>query len=212
MTVRTEVRRRRERAAGADVVRSVLDEGLVAHVGITTDAGPVVIPMTYGVAGKVLYLHGSPLSRLRRHLADGVDVCVTVTLLDGVVLARSAFHHSLNYRSAVVFGRARLVDDDAERTTAFRAIVDHVVPGRWDDVRPPSAKEVAGTLVLALGLEEASAKVRSGPPVDDAEDYALPVWAGVVPLTLTPGSPIPDPRLAADVDVPAHAREYSRPG
>ena len=211
-TARTELRRRRERAAGADVVRSILGEGLVAHVGISTDRGPVVIPMTYGLIGDWLYLHGSPLSRLLRNLAAGLDVCVTVTLLDGLVLARSAFHHSMNYRSAVVFGRARLVDDPGERTAAFKAIVDHIVPGRWPDVRTPTIKEAAGTLVLALGLDEASAKVRTGPPLDEEDDYALPVWAGVVPLTQTPGRPIADPRLAADVAVPAYALEYKRPG
>lgn len=208
---RTEIRRRRERAAGQDTVLAVLHEGLLAHVGITTDHGPVVIPMTYGLSGTTLYLHGSRASRLLRALGDAIPVCVTVTLLDGLVLARSAFHHSMNYRSAVVFGTARTVHDDAEKAAAFDAIVDHVVPGRRPEVRPASKKETDATLVLALTIDEASAKVRTGPPIDDEDDYGLPVWAGVVPFTTVAGPPQPDPRLAPDVPVPDHVTAYARP-
>lgn len=210
-SARTEIRRRRERAAGPDTVLAVLQEGLLAHVGITTDHGPVVIPMTYGLSGTTLYLHGSPASRLLRALGDAIPVCVTVTLLDGLVLARSAFHHSMNYRSAVVFGTARVVHDDDEKAAAFDAIVDHVVPGRRAEVRPASAKETDATLVLALTVDEGSAKVRTGPPIDDEDDYARPVWAGVVPLTMVAGPPQPDPRLPLDVPVPDHVTDYARP-
>ncbi|HEY3000125.1 MAG TPA: pyridoxamine 5'-phosphate oxidase family protein [Acidimicrobiales bacterium] len=212
-SARTTVKRqpgrgRYDRAA----VHAVLDEGLVAHVGLVGDSGPVVIPMLYGRDGDRLLLHGSPASRLMRGGSTGLDMCVTVTLVDGLVLARSAFHHSMNYRSVVVFGRATLLTDRHEKLAALDRLVDHIVPGRGADVRPPSEKEVRATLVLALPLDECSVKVRTGDPIDDDEDLDLPVWAGVIPLTTVPGTPVPAADLAAGTPVPAHARTYARPG
>jgi len=189
----------------------ILDEGLVCHVGFVGAAGPVVIPTAYGRNGDTLLLHGSAAGRMLQTVGGGVDVCVTVTLVDSLVLARSAFHHSMNYRSAVVFGRARVVDDFETKYEALRAITEHIVPGRWPDVRPPHPKEMKGTLVLALSLEEASAKVRTGPPIDDEEDYALPVWAGELPLRIVPQTPVADARLVPGVGVPSYVRVYRRP-
>ncbi len=192
-TARTQVRRRPERAhydrAG---IEAILDEGLVAHVGIAVDGQPFVLPMAYARVGDDLYLHGSAASRLLRALSGGAAVCVTVTLLDGLVLARSAFHHSMNYRCVVVLGRAVPVPDGPERDRALAAIVDHAVAGRSALVRPPDRKELAATKVLRLSLEEASAKVRTGPPIDDDRDLDVPVWAGVLPLRLVAGDPCPD--------------------
>jgi nitroimidazol reductase NimA-like FMN-containing flavoprotein (pyridoxamine 5'-phosphate oxidase superfamily) len=188
----------------------ILDEGLVCHVGFVSERGPVVIPTSYARVEDLLYLHGSPASHMLRSLRAGIEACVTVTLLDGLVLARSAFHHSMNYRSAVIFGTAREVTDAAEKLEALRALVEHVVPGRWGDTRSPSAKELRGTLVLALPLEEASVKLRSGPPVDDAEDRALEYWAGVVPLRLEAAEPIPDPELRDGIACPSYATRYGR--
>jgi nitroimidazol reductase NimA-like FMN-containing flavoprotein (pyridoxamine 5'-phosphate oxidase superfamily) len=192
----TRVRRHPERGRyEREVVDAILDAALVSHVGFAVER-PFVIPMIHARVADTLYLHGSPGSRLLRALERGVDVCVTATLVDGLVLARSQFHHSLNYRSAVVLGRARLVGDDDEKQRALRAIVDHVLPGRADDSRGPSPKELLATKVLALAIDEASAKVRTGPPIDDEEDVALPFWSGVVPLTTKPGRPQPvDPDL-----------------
>ena len=212
-TPRSTVRRLPDRAHYERAqVEAILDEGLVCHVGFQVDGQPFVIPTTYARCGDRLYLHGSPASRMLRSLAEGLEVCVTVTLLDGLVLARSAFHHSMNYRSAVVMGRAHAVEDAEERLRALRAFVDHIVPERWGDTRGPSAKELAQTLVLALPIEEASAKVRTGPPKDDEPDYALPHWAGEIPLRLAPGVPVPDARTAADASVPGYASGYARPG
>ena len=191
-------------------VYRILDEAFICHVGFAQDGQPVVIPTGYARVGDRLYLHGSAASRMLRTLASGLDVCVTVTLVDGLVLARSAFHHSINYRSVVIFGRATLVEAEAEKMAALRAFSDQVVPGRWDDVREPNALELKATLVLALPLDEVSAKVRTGPPVDDKEDLSLPVWAGVVPLHLAAGAPIPDLHLAAGIDPPAYALDYRR--
>ena len=208
---RTRVRRRAERGRyDRATVHAILDEGLVCHVGFAVDGQPWVIPTAHARDGETLYLHGSPASRMLRNLSEGVPVCVTVTLLDGVVLARSAFHHSMNYRSVVVVGRARAVDDAEERLRALRALVEHVARGRWADTRRPNARELAQTLVLALPIVEASAKVRSGPPLDDAEDQALPFWAGVIPLALAPGAPTPDPGLAPGIARPAYAADYHR--
>jgi nitroimidazol reductase NimA-like FMN-containing flavoprotein (pyridoxamine 5'-phosphate oxidase superfamily) len=208
---RTEVRRLPERARyDAEVVHGILDEALVCHMGFVRDGQPVVIPTIHARHGDRLYLHGSPANRMLRTLKRQVDVCVTVTLVDGLVLARSAFHHSMNYRSVVAFGSAREVTDPAEKLAAFRALVDHVAPGRWDDVRAPSEKEIRSTLVLALGLVEASAKVRTGPPLDDEDDYALPVWAGELPLRTVPGAPVGDPRLAPGAVVPEHVTGWQR--
>jgi nitroimidazol reductase NimA-like FMN-containing flavoprotein (pyridoxamine 5'-phosphate oxidase superfamily) len=211
-TPRTEVRRLPDRAAyEREVVYRILDEGLVCHVGFVVDGEPFVIPTSYGRDGDVLYLHGSPASRMLRGLKQGPRLCVTVTLLDGLVLARSAFHHSMNYRSAVVVGRAREVTDAEERLRALRALVEHVVPGRWPDARQPNVKELAQTLVLALPIEEASAKRREGGPVDDEEDLSHPAWAGVVPLHLAPGKPQPDDAHATSAPAPAYAIHYRRP-
>jgi len=212
-TERTALRRVPERGSfERERLEEILDEALVCHVGLAGEHGPVVIPMSYARAGDRLYLHGSSASRLLRSLRDGVEACVTVTLLDGLVLARSAFHHSVNYRSAVVFGTARELTDAAEKLAALRAIVEHVVPGRWSDTRGPSAKELARTLVLALPLDEASVKLRTGPPVDDEEDRELDHWAGVIPLRLEAAEPVRDPELRDGIPCPAYATRYGRPG
>jgi nitroimidazol reductase NimA-like FMN-containing flavoprotein (pyridoxamine 5'-phosphate oxidase superfamily) len=195
-TSRTQVKRLPKRGVyDKAAVHAILDEGFVCHVGFTLDAQTYVIPTGYVRVDDRIYIHGSPASRMLGALSQALDVCVTVTLLDGLVLARSAFHHSMNYRSVVVLGKARLVTDPAEKTAALHAFVDHVVLGRWDEVRQPTAKELQSTNVLALALDEVSAKVRTGPPIDDEEDYALPIWAGVVPLRTTAGEPAADPRL-----------------
>jgi nitroimidazol reductase NimA-like FMN-containing flavoprotein (pyridoxamine 5'-phosphate oxidase superfamily) len=208
---RTEVKRLPERARyDTEIVHGILDEALVCHVGFVVDGQPVVIPTIHARRGDRLYLHGSPANRMLRTLKRQVDVCVTVTLVDGLVLARSAFHHSMNYRSVVVFGAAREVSDPVEKLAAFRALVDHVAPGRWDDVRAPNEKEIRSTLVLVLALAEASAKVRTGPPLDDEADYALPAWAGELPLRTVPGAPVGDPRLAPGAVVPEHVTDWQR--
>jgi hypothetical protein len=209
---RTEVRRLPERGSlERALVHAILDEGLVCHVGIATDEGPVVIPTLYARDGEVLYLHGSPASRLLRALSKGAPLCVTVTLVDGLVLARSAFHHSMNYRSAVLFGRARDVEDLEEKRHALRRLVEHVVPGRTPDTRAPNDFEERYTRVLAFEIEQASAKVRSGGPKDDEADLALGHWAGQIPLRLAPEPPIPDPALAPGVAPPPYALRYERP-
>lgn len=205
VTDRTRVRRLSKRANyDRETIHAILDEALVCHVGFVVapegapgGAGaPVVIPTIHWREGDTLYVHGSAASRMLRSLKGGVDACVTVTLIDGLVLARSAFHHSMNYRSVVVFGKAREVTGD-EKTQALEGLVEHVMRGRSRDVRPPNEIELKQTLVLALPLDEASAKIRTGGPVDDEEDYALPIWAGVLPLKLTPGAPIADEGVTA---------------
>jgi len=194
-----------------DTVYGILDEGFICHVGFVINGQPFVIPTGYARVDDKLYIHGSQASRMLRTLANGVDACVTITLVDGLVLARSAFHHSVNYRSVVVFGRASLVSDPEEKNNALFAFSEQVVPGRWDDVRLPTESELKQTTVLCLPLSEASAKVRTGPPVDDEEDYALPMWAGVVPLKLVAEAPVGDPRLPEGVEVPEYAVNYKRP-
>ncbi len=193
-------------------IHAILDEGLICHVGFVVDGQPYVIPTIHVRIGETLYFHGSPASRMLRTMGQGVPVCVTVTLLDGLVLARSAFHHSMNYRSAVVFGTARLVDDPGEKGRALHGLSDHLIPGRWQEVRVPSPQELKATLVLALPIDEASAKARTGPPIDDEEDYALPVWAGVLPLRTVAGEPVADPRLARDQVAPAHVTNHPAHG
>jgi hypothetical protein len=211
-TARTRLRRRPQRGRfERATVQAILDEALVCHVGFADDGHPVVIPMTFARAGDVLYLHGAPKNRMLGLLESGAPACVTVTLLDGVVLARSAFHQSMNYRAVMLFGTAVAVTDPAESDAALRAIVEHVIPGRLADVRPPSPEEVAGTLVLRFPIREASAKIRAGGPLDDEADYAIPTWAGVVPLRLVAGAPEPDARLAAGAKVPPYAERYERP-
>jgi nitroimidazol reductase NimA-like FMN-containing flavoprotein (pyridoxamine 5'-phosphate oxidase superfamily) len=191
-------------------VYDILDEGFICHVGFAVDGNPVVIPTGYARVENRLYIHGSQASRMLRTLSQGVDVCVTVTLVDGLVLARSAFHHSINYRSVVIFGRASLVEDQETKLAALFAFSEHVIPGRWDDVRAPTPEEMKATSVLALELAEASAKVRTGPPLDDEDDYSLPVWAGVIPLRLAAGAPIDDPRLPEGLARPSYVENYQR--
>jgi len=193
-----------------EAVYRILDEGFVCHVGFTIDGQPFVIPTAYGRVGDKLYIHGSAASRTLRSLSGGIPVCVAVTLVDGLVLARSAFHHSINYRSVVILGAATMVEAAEEKMTALRAFTEHVIPGRWDDVREPNEQELKGTSVLALPLVEVSAKVRTGPPKDDEEDMALPVWAGELPLRITAGAPVDDPHLSAGVRPPAYVARYSR--
>ena len=193
-----------------DVVYGILDEAFICHVGFIVEGRPVVIPTAYGRVGDRFYLHGSAANRMLRTAETGVDICVTVTLVDGLVLARSAFHHSINYRSVVIFGRALVVEDSREKFEALRSFTQHVVPNRWSDVREPTDSELKATIVLYLELMEVSAKVRTGPPIDDEDDYAMPVWAGEIPLRLVAGVPIPDPRLAEGIDPPQYVSEYSR--
>jgi uncharacterized protein len=210
-TERTQVRRLPKRGVyDRDAVYRILDEGLVCHIGFVVNGKPIVIPTGYGRKDDTLYIHGSTASRMFRALGKGTDVAVTITLVDGLVLARSAFHHSMNYRSVVIFGRASEVEDSALKVEALQAFTEHVAPGRWKAIRKPNEKELQATTVLALPLEEVSAKVRTGPPIDDEEDYALPVWAGVLPLRFTTGKPLPDDRLPAGIEVPEHVQRYSR--
>lgn len=191
-------------------IDAILDEGFICHVGFAVDGQPYVIPTGYARIGDDLIIHGSSASRMLRNLSKGIDVCVTVTLIDGLVLARSAFHHSMNYRSVVVLGKATLIEDAEEKNKALEALTEHFVPGRWKDVRWPSDLELTATSVLKLPIEEASAKIRTGDPKDDDEDYAMDVWAGVIPLEMTPGRPIDDAKLADGIEVPDYVSRYSR--
>jgi nitroimidazol reductase NimA-like FMN-containing flavoprotein (pyridoxamine 5'-phosphate oxidase superfamily) len=191
-------------------VHAILDEGLICHVGFVLEGQPFVIPTIHARDGEKLYLHGSAASRMLRSLKEGIPVCVTVTIVDGLVLARSAFHHSMNYRSVVALGTARELKGERERLHALKVISEHVLPGRWEDVRRPAKKELAQTLVLELELKECSAKVRTGPPLDDEPDYALKVWAGELPLKLQPGRPTPDSRLPLGVGLPSYLEKIAR--
>jgi len=193
-----------------DTVYAILDEGFICHIGFVVDGQPFVIPTGYARVDDNLFVHGSQASRMLRTLANGIDACVTVTLVDGLVLARSAFHHSINYRSVVVFGRATLVEDRKEKDSALFAFSEQVIRGRWNDVREPTESELKQTTVLRLPLTEASAKVRTGPPIDDEEDYSMSTWAGVIPLRLVADQPIADPRLPAGIEPPFYALEYKR--
>jgi nitroimidazol reductase NimA-like FMN-containing flavoprotein (pyridoxamine 5'-phosphate oxidase superfamily) len=209
LTERTKLRRLPNRGSHEPaVIHAILDAGYLAHVGFHADGWPFVIPTLYGREGDKLYLHGSAASRMLGKLAGGIPACVTVTLVDGLVLARSAFHHSMNYRSVVALGYAREIADPAGKARALRVVSEHLLAGRWDDVRHPSEKELKATAVLEFSIEEASAKVREGPPLDDEEDYALPVWAGVLPLRAEAQAPIPDARLAAGAEVPPYLQRY----
>lgn len=210
-TERTRVRRLSERAVyDREPIYRVLDEALICHVGFVHDGGPVVIPTIHARIGDVLYFHGSPASRMLRGMRAGNDICVNVTLVDGLVVARAAFHNSMNYRSVVLFGRPEIVDDPDEKRMAVAAITEHLLPGRWADSRPMTEQELRGTLVARLPIDEVSAKVRTGGPGDEEADYGLPVWAGVIPLRLEAGDPIDDPRLEVGVGVPAYLSEYRR--
>ena len=208
-SARTKVKRHPERGAyDRATIDPILDEALICHVGFVQDGQPFVIPTIHARDGNTLYIHGSPGSRMLRNLAEGVDLCVTVTLLDGLVLARSVYHHSMNYRSVVVLGRAREVTEREEKRCAMRTVVEHIVPGRWNDARQPNEGELNGTTILAISLEEASAKIRTGPPKDIEEDLPLPVWAGVIPLELQPAPPVADDGV--DRPPPPYASDYRR--
>lgn len=208
---RTRIHRMPKRASyDVEVVEAILAEGLYCHVGFSVDGQPYVIPTIYARIEDRLYIHGSAASRMLRTIGERLPVCVTVTLLDGLVLARSTFHHSMNYRSVVILGEATEVIDPDEKMTALKAIVDHVMVGRWDDVRGPSAQELKATSVIRVPLKEVSAKIRTGPPVDDEEDYQLDCWAGELPLRLVPQPPVADPQLQTGIALPAYAKDYRR--
>jgi nitroimidazol reductase NimA-like FMN-containing flavoprotein (pyridoxamine 5'-phosphate oxidase superfamily) len=185
-------------------IEAILDAGYVCHVGFVEDGQPFVIPTLYARVGNRLVLHGSPRSRILRPVENGMPLCITVTHVDGLVLARSAFHHSINYRSVMILGLGRLVSDPAEKEAALAALVDHVIPGRSTEVRGPNQKELKATQVLVVPIQESSAKVRTGPPLDDEDDYALPIWAGILPLHVQTLEPLADPRLASGVPLPEH--------
>lgn len=209
---RSEVRRHSERGCyDRKLINDIIDEALICHVGFVHDGCPMVIPTIHARIDDTLYLHGSPASRMLRSMRSGDEISVNVTLVDGLVVARAAFHNSMNYRSVVVFGRPRIVADDDEKRSALEAITNHVIPGRWDDARPMTMSEMRATLVAALPLDEASAKVRSGGPKDDEGDYGLPIWAGVIPLTIVPGEAVADPHTRVAVDAPSYVEEYRRP-
>lgn len=209
-TDRTTVRRLPKRGAyDAATVYAIVDEALICHVGFVVDGQPFVIPTIHTRVDDALYFHGSAASRMLKSLRNGIEACVTITLLDGLVLARSAFHHSMNYRSAVILGTATAVTDDGEKRRVLDALVEHVCRGRSADARRPNESELKQTLVLRLPIDEASAKIRTGPPIDDEEDYALPIWAGVLPLTMTPGAPLADER--SSVGLPDYVKNYRRP-
>jgi uncharacterized protein len=208
---RTTVKRLAKRGEyDRQTINAIIDEALICHVGFVVDGSPVVIPTIHTRIGEMLYFHGSGASRMLRSLRDGVDACVTVTILDGLVMARSAFHHSMNYRSAVVLGKGREVVEREEKLRVLDALVEHVCAGRSRDARPPNETELRQTLVIAMPLAEASAKIRTGPAADDDEDYDLPIWAGVIPLALTPSVPIDDARLITGVAAPEYAARYKR--
>jgi nitroimidazol reductase NimA-like FMN-containing flavoprotein (pyridoxamine 5'-phosphate oxidase superfamily) len=208
------VRRRRERGRyEREVIDAILDEALVAHLGIADEDGqPLVIPTLHARRGDIVYCHGSAASRTLRALAEGAPACLTVTLLDALVLARSAMHHSANYRSVMLLGEAQIVEEPQEKLAALEAIVEHIVPGRWAEVRWPTENELKATAVLAIPIQEASAKIRTGPPLDDEEDYAMDVWAGVIPFASEPLAAEADPRLPAGIAAPAYVTGYRRPG
>lgn len=210
-TARTRVVREADRGVyDREDMYCILDEGFLCHAGFVVDGQPFVIPTSYGRKDASLYIHGSAASRMLRQLKGGVPVCITVTLLDGLVLARSVFNHSMNYRSVVILGKATLVDDPEEKLSALRILSEHILPGRWNDSRQPNERELKATSVLRVPIEEFSAKVRIGPPIDDEEDYAFPTWAGVVPLEMAAGKPIDDARLLLGRAVPEYVRNYTR--
>ncbi len=205
LTARSQLRRLPKRGSyDPETIHAILDAGFLAHVGFQVNGQPFVIPTLYGREDEKLYLHGSAANRMLGELRTGVPACVTVTLVDGLVLARSAFHHSMNYRSVVAFGTAVKLEEPAQKTRALRIVSEHLIAGRWNDVRSPTEKELKATAVLEFSIEEASAKIRQGPPLDDEDDYSLPVWAGVLPLKLQAEAPIPDPRLPHDAEIPQY--------
>jgi nitroimidazol reductase NimA-like FMN-containing flavoprotein (pyridoxamine 5'-phosphate oxidase superfamily) len=209
---RTTVKRLPKRAAyDRATIHAILDEGLVCQVSFVVNGQPNVVPTIYVRIGESIYLHGSPASRMLQVLQRGEEVCVAVTIVDGLVLARSAFHHSINYRSVVLYGTGAEVREAERKAEVLRALSEHVIPGRWDVIREPSADELRRTLVVSIPIQEVSAKVRTGPPVDDEPDYELPIWAGVLPLHLAAGTPIPDPRVKPGIEPPQHATDYHGP-
>ncbi len=189
-----------------DTIYPIIDEALICHVGIVHENNPVVIPTIHARDGDTLYIHGSAASRMLKTIPGQQNICITITLMDGIVLARSAFHHSMNYRSVVIFGPGKIVDDPEEKWNALKVVSDHLIPGRWEDARQPTQKEMDATTVIAIPLNEASAKLRKGPPGDDDEDYALPIWAGVLPLSLEKGELIPDPVLPDSIPIPDYLK------
>ncbi len=208
-TKRTELRRLPTRGShDPETIHSILDAAFLAHVGFQVNGQPFVIPTLFGRDGDTLYLHGSAASRMLNELKTGIAACVTVTLVDGLVLARSAFNHSMNYRSVVAFGTAHKIEEPAEKMRALRVVSDHVIAGRWNDVRTPTDKELKATTVLDFAIEEASAKIRTGPPHDDEDDYNLPVWAGILPLAVEAKAPISDPRLANGLEPPQYVARF----
>ena len=210
-TKRTSVKRIPKRGNyDRDVINAILDEAFFCHVGFVSQGQPYVIPTGFARIGDEIMLHGSAASRMMRNLCEGIDVCVTVMLVDGLVLARSAFHHSMNYRSVVILGRAEMVADDDEKNAALEAFTEHIIPGRWPQVRWPTPLELKATTVLKLSITEASAKIRTGDPVDDDEDYTLNTWAGVLPLSIQSGEPISDTKLTKCIAVPDHVLNYAR--
>jgi uncharacterized protein len=210
-TPRTRVVREPQRAVyDRSVVNRILDEGFICHVGFSLDGQPFVIPTSYGRHEDVLYIHGSAASRMLRNVSGGIPMCVTVTLLDGLVLARSIFNHSMNYRSVVVLGTGTAIEDREEKLSSLRLLSEHIIPGRWNEIRQPNKKELKATTILRVPIQEFSAKVREGPVIDDEEDYAFPVWAGVLPLNIVPGEPIADSRLADGIRLPDYIKAYSR--
>jgi nitroimidazol reductase NimA-like FMN-containing flavoprotein (pyridoxamine 5'-phosphate oxidase superfamily) len=212
-SARTMLRRKKERGRGDwATITAILDEGLLCHVGFNDGTTTYVTPMAYARVDDALYLHGAPANRTLRALADGTEACVTVTLLDGLVLARSAFHHSMNYRCVVLLGTAERVEDEAEQLAASKALLDHMAPGRGGDARLPTPSELRSTLIVRFPISEGSAKVRTGGPIDDEGDMGLPVWAGVVPFRLAAGEPVADDGLPEGVGVPPYAARHRRPG
>ena len=211
-TTRTRVRRLPKRASyDRDVLNSILDTALVCHVGFALDGQPYVIPTLHVRIADRLYIHGSAASRMLGAAAEGTPLAVTVTHIDGLVLARSAFHHSVNYRSVVILGNATLVTDPAKKFEVMKGLIDHIAPGRWDHIRHPNDKELAATSVLSIPIEEASAKLRSGDPLDDEDDYAMPIWAGQIPFAANTLAPVADARLDASIPIPAHVANYRLP-
>ena len=210
-TARTRVVREPDRAVyDRAAVYRILDEAFLCHVGFNVDGQPFVIPTSYGREDATLYIHGSAASRMLRQMKEGVAVCVTVTLLDGLVLARSVFNHSMNYRSVVILGKATLVDNPEEKLAALRVLSEHIIPGRWDNARQPNERELKATSVLRVPIEEFSAKVRTGPPIDDPEDLSFPTWAGVLPLQIVATHAVKDPQLDPESEIPEYLRNYSR--
>ena len=206
-TERTRVRRISDRGHyDQDTIYPIIDEAMICHVGFIQNNNPVVIPIIHARLGNTLYIHGSGASRMLKVITNQNNICVTISLIDGIVLARSAFHHSMNYRSVVIFGSGRKIDDPEEKLNALKAVSEHLIPERWDDVRQPNQKELDATTVIAISLEEASAKVRTGPPSDDEDDYKLSVWAGVLPITLIKEELIPDPVLPDKIDIPNYLK------